>query len=94
MRLALKAQSQCRNTIEALAEIKNPKPYIQNNRAQYQQVNNGNQSLVRGQNPNDANKLLEDNSYEQEWMDTGTPQEASENDKELETLGAKHRAKD
>jgi hypothetical protein len=41
MRLALKAQSQCRQTVETLAEIKNPRPYIQNNKAQYQQVNNG-----------------------------------------------------
>lgn len=40
LKLALKAQSQCRSTIEALAIIKNPQPYIQNNRAQYQQVNN------------------------------------------------------
>jgi hypothetical protein len=41
MKLALKAQSQCRATLETLAEIKNPRPYIQNNRAEYQQVNNG-----------------------------------------------------
>jgi mRNA-degrading endonuclease RelE of RelBE toxin-antitoxin system len=41
LRLALKAQSQCRATLETLAEIKNPRPYIQNNRAEYQQVNNG-----------------------------------------------------
>jgi hypothetical protein len=41
MKLGLKAQSQCRTTLETLANIKNPRPYIQNNKAQYQQVNNG-----------------------------------------------------
>jgi hypothetical protein len=41
MKLGLKAQSQCRATLETLANIKNPRPYIQNNKAQYQQVNNG-----------------------------------------------------
>ena len=44
MRLALKAQSQCRTTIEALAEIKNPRPVAfvkQANYAQNQQINNG-----------------------------------------------------
>jgi len=43
MRLALKAQSQCRATLETLAEIKNPMPYIkQANIANGpQQVNNG-----------------------------------------------------
>jgi len=43
-RLALKAQSQCRSTLEALAEIKNPRPVAfikQGNFAQTQQVNNG-----------------------------------------------------
>ena len=41
MNMALKAQNQSRMTAETLAEIKNPRPYIQNNKAQYQQVNNG-----------------------------------------------------
>lgn len=42
MRLALKAQSQCRATLETLAIVKNPQPYIrQANIAQgHQQVNN------------------------------------------------------
>lgn len=42
-RLALKAQSQCRSTLEALAEIKHPRPVAfikQGNFAQNQQVNN------------------------------------------------------
>ena len=72
LRLALKAQSQCRTTLQTLAEIKNPKPYIQNNRAQYQQVNNGaapthdsNETSTRTrararENEKGANELLED----------------------------------
>jgi hypothetical protein len=100
LRLALKAQGQCRTTIEALADIKNPKPYIQNNRAQYQQVNNGN---VKSQDKSEQyaraekkikNELLEGKINEQQWMDTRAPQTASENDKELEAVGAQHRRKD
>ena len=44
MRLALKAQSQCRTTIEALGELKNPRTTTFNkqvNIAEQQQVNNG-----------------------------------------------------
>lgn len=99
MNLALRAQSQCRATVEALAEIKNPQPYIQNNKAQYQQVNNGkaeakgyfttNTHAHAGHNPNSTNKLLEDLTHEQEWLDAGTPETASGNDKELENRGKK-----
>jgi len=100
MRLALKAQGQCRATLETLAAIKNPQPYIQNNKAQYQQVNNGtapsegnNQTSTRThahaeKNPENTNGLLEDKTHEQEWLDTGAPETASGNDKELETVGA------
>jgi hypothetical protein len=103
MRLALKAQGQCRATLETLAAIKNPQPYIQNNKAQYQQVNNGatpsgdnNQTSTHahaGKNLKNTNGLLEDKTHEQEWLDTGTPETAGGNDKELETVGAKHGAK-
>lgn len=104
MRLALKAQGQCRTTVETLAAIKNPQPYIQNNRAQYQQVNNGtvpsegnNQTSTRthahaGKNQKNTNGLLEDKTHEQEWLDTGTAKTAGGDDKELETVGEKHRA--
>ncbi len=46
MTLALKAQAQCRSTIEALALVKNPMPYIKqaNITNGPQQVNNGNAS--------------------------------------------------
>lgn len=93
--LGLKAQRQCRSTIEALAEMKNPKPYIQNNRAQYQQVNNGvPEPRAHGENSKQSNELLEDKSNDGQWLDTGAPETASGNDKELEAVGAKHRAED
>jgi hypothetical protein len=94
MDIFLMARRQSRSTLEALAEIKNPKPYIQNNRAQYQQVNNGvSESHARGENIKSSNELLEDKTHEQEWMDTGTPETAGGDDKELETVGTKHRSK-
>lgn len=48
MRLALKAQSQCRTTVEAIAELKFPKSSTfirQANIANQQQVNNGRQDI-------------------------------------------------
>lgn len=39
MRLALKAQSQCRTTLESLENMNNPKQIMQQNNATYQQVN-------------------------------------------------------
>lgn len=65
MRLALKAQAQCRATLETLAEIKNPMPYIkQANIANGpQQVNNGQQTAQTGSPAGNSqplqNKLLE-----------------------------------
>lgn len=94
MRLALKAQSQCRTTLESLAEIKNPKPYIQNNRAQYQQVNNGvPEPRARGENLKQTNGLLEDQSNDGQWLDTRAPETAGGNDKELEAVEVQHRPK-
>lgn len=95
MDMAFKAQRQCRATLETLAEIKNPKPYIQNNRAQYQQVNNGMpEPHAHGENLKSSNGLLKDKRHETEWLDTGAPQTAGGNDKELEAVGAQHRAED
>lgn len=106
MNLALRAQSQCRSTVEAISEIKNPRPYIQNNKGHYVQVNNGEQPRSKdelmeqytrartGEKPETANKLLEDKTHEQEWLDTRAPEETSGDNKELEAVGAQHRAKD
>lgn len=94
MNLALRAQGQCRSTIETLSEMKNPKPFIQHNKAQYQQVNNGNEPSRARESENISNELLEDKTHEQEWLDTGTPETTSGDDKELETVGAQHGRKD
>jgi hypothetical protein len=65
MRMALKAQSQCRTTIETLAEIKNPKPLAivrQANIAHgHQQVNNGSGAeLCPGKAKGKLNELSEE----------------------------------
>lgn len=62
MRLALKAQSQCRTTIEVLAEIKNPRPVAFVKQANisngHQQVNNGVTALpAHGNNSIQSNEL-------------------------------------
>jgi hypothetical protein len=63
MRLALKAQAQCRATLETLAEIKNPRPvYINPGQVNHangpQQVNNGLPARAP-ENAISQNKLLE-----------------------------------
>lgn len=97
MRLALKAQSQCRTTIETLAEIKNPRPYIQTNKALFQQVNNATipdhlQPVRAGaharENQNITNELLEDKTHEQPWMDGRTSQTASRTNQTMATVEA------
>jgi hypothetical protein len=96
MKLALRAQNQCRVALEALAVIKNP-PLVgyarQANIARYQQVNNapaGDNETSHGQeNPNLQNKLLERKDGER--LDTGAAETASGLDSDLETVGAVHR---
>lgn len=92
--IALKAQNQCRMTLETLAEIKNPKPYIQNNRAQYQQINNGEQAPHAQEKTKTTNELLTDGSNDYETMDTRGASETGETDKEMEAVGTKHRGKE
>jgi hypothetical protein len=78
MRLALKAQSQCRATIETLALIKNPPPVTFVKQANIahgpQQVNNGAQpaaeALRARESENQPNKLLEQQHGER--LDGGT----------------------
>lgn len=91
MNLALRAQSQCRATVETLAEIKNPRPYIQNNKAHYQQVNNGvpppqDVTSRARENPKSSNELLEYTRHEQQWLDTGASSEAVQSHSEMETV--------
>jgi hypothetical protein len=87
MRLALKAQAQCRATLETLATIKNP-PVVYARQANIaagpQQVNNGVAPPPAGENQNRPNKLLE----ERHELDGGTASPATRGDPALATLGA------
>lgn len=90
MRLALKAQSQCRTTLETLAEIKNPKPTAfikQQNMAAIQQVNNN--TLAR-ETENRTSELLEGGPVA-ERMDTPAEKPAIETHSRMETLEEVHR---
>jgi hypothetical protein len=97
MKLALRAQSQCRATLEALATIKNP-PVVFAKQANiahgHQQVNNNaNPSTSRaGENINSPNKLLEADHGQR--LDTGTTGTAGASHPPMETVGAIHRAQD
>jgi hypothetical protein len=97
--LALKAQAQCRATLEALAEIKNPRPVQFVKQANMttgpQQVNNGNAAGFReqyakahtgaGNNPNEQSKLLKaDNGN---YLDTRAQGTASRVNPHMATVG-------
>ena len=97
LRLALKAQSQCRATLETLAEIKYPKSATfvrQQNVGINQQVNNGavtpSDSRARENSVNSANKLLEQgaNDWQKVRVDTATTGATSGINCELEAVGA------
>lgn len=98
MRLALKAQAQCRATLEALAEIKNPRPvafvHQANIAAGPQQVNNGTgQGMPEsraGNSENPPSKLLEADNGER--LDTRATSIASAANQAMETVGAIDRA--
>lgn len=96
LRLALRAQSQCRATLETLALIKNPPNLAfikQQNIAQgHQQVNNGAspEGSRVGETENQQSKLLEANSGNR--LDTGTAGQAIGSNQELEAVGAVHRS--
>ena len=105
LRLAFKAQSQCRTTIETLAEFKNPRPVAFVRQANIsngpQQVNNGGgpnfetntRTPVRpGEFENPQSKLLE--AQRHEWMDTGAAAATSATNPALEAVGTVNRADD
>lgn len=92
LRLALKAQGQCRATLETLAVIKNPPVVF----AKQANINNGNQQINNGtasparetvieqsKQSGDGNELL---------TDTRASQAASRVNQTLETVGEIHRA--
>jgi len=97
LRLALKAQSQSRATMETLATIKNPPMVIAkqaNITSGPQQVNNGSNTRAHaparaGNSETAPNKLLEESHEER--MDARAPQTAGGANTELETVGALNR---
>lgn len=101
MRLALKAQAQCRATLETLAEIKNPRPVAFVKQANIahgpQQVNNGGpaDAPARGESAIAQNELLEGVTHEQgQRLELGTAAVAGAAHPAMATLGAVHRADD
>lgn len=89
MRLALKAQSQCRATLETLATVKNP-PVVFAKQANVttgpQQINNGVAAPSRAkENQTEPNKLLE--THDGQRMDTGTTGAAVGADTAMATVG-------
>ena len=98
MRVALKAQAQCRATLETLAAIKNPQPVAFVRQANIahgpQQVNNagaGDASRV-GKSGNQPNRVLEHQRGER--LDFGTTGAAGRANSPVETVGAVNRPKD
>ncbi|MBC7623529.1 MAG: hypothetical protein H7232_09105 [Aeromicrobium sp.] len=92
MRVALKAQSQCRTTLEALAEIKNPKAIAFVKQANiaggYQQVNNGAPSHAEKKERR-PNELLKELTHE--TVDSRGAAAAGATNSPMETVGAIHR---
>lgn len=101
MRLALKAQAQCRATLETLAEVKYPKAPTfvrQQNVAYQQQVNNGGSNATstrthaHGKTVNQSNELLEVQNGER--LDSRAAGTSGSNDSKLEAVGAVNGAED
>ena len=102
LRLALKAQSQCRATLETLANIKNP-PVVYAKQANVttgpQQINNGvpanTQSEPAGarQKKSRKNKLKEIAHEQEQWLDTAAPGAAGCTHQTAEAMVAIHRPK-
>lgn len=100
LRLGLKAQAQCRATIQTLSEMKNPRPVAFVKQANIangpQQVNNGVPAPgppSRAEIPaNPSNEVLGLN-HEQR-LDTGTAGAAGGAHSRLETVGAVERSED
>ena len=91
MKLALKAQSQCRTTLDSFASMKKPpiELFKQTNIAHGPQQINNSISVEKGKPPNE---LLENTEHEQ-WLDRGSPEEAVEIDQDLEAVGEIDRPK-
>ena len=95
MRLALKAQSQCRATLQTLAEVKNP-PVVYARQANVttgpQQINNGVDPTRARENRNTPNQLL--GAKNELRQDTRASGSAVKDGPPLEAVGAIYGAKD
>jgi hypothetical protein len=99
-RMALKAQSQCRATLEALAEIKAPRSATfikQANIAEQQQVNNGNVTnggtrSAHEKSSNQSNEVLELEADHGERMVSGATGKAGNANPNLDAVEVQHRA--
>ncbi|MHB8988351.1 MAG: hypothetical protein ACYC6S_06170 [Desulfobulbia bacterium] len=93
VRLGLRAQNQCRATLETLAEIKNP-PVVFARQANFangpQQVNNGKEAPRAREDKIEQTQLLE--AAPDERLDFGKTATAGENDQAMATVGAINRA--
>ena len=100
LRLAMKAQSQCRATAETLAIIKQgPTVYARQANIAHgpQQVNNGVLGPSTGSRPGGKTKSVNPEllrTRDGERLDTGTAGKAGGSNPALEAMGAKHRAED
>jgi len=99
LRLALRAQVQCRTTIEAISAIKNP-PVVfakqMNVSHGHQQINNGTQAMASDemrthQNEPKQNKLIE--ATNGNYLDTGATSETVGNDFDMAAVVKINRAK-
>lgn len=102
MRMGMKAQSQCRATLQALADLKNPPVFAkQANIANGpQQVNNGvphappAPARAHEENGAEPNKLLEDTRSGSTYLDLGATPATARGHPALEAVGAILRAED
>lgn len=89
MRMALKAQSQCRATLQTLGELKAPRSIAFIRQANVangpQQVNNGPAPVAREETPASTNELLEASNGE--WLDTGTASAPGATDSAMAAVG-------
>lgn len=96
LRLALKAQAQCRATLETLAEIKNPRSVAFVKQANisggHQQINNGiEQDSAHAKKTEIAkNELLEASNGN--GLDYGAQSQAGRADQDMEAMAESHRA--
>ncbi|ENZ78609.1 MULTISPECIES: hypothetical protein [Ralstonia] len=94
LRHALRAQAQCRATLETLAEIKNPRPVAFVKQANItngpQQVNNGVQppntphTRAHEESGNQSNELLE--HQHGKWLDAGAARQTGRSNQALEAV--------